>query len=66
MITERQRLDIIDTVAEAVHNSLFEEQLGGYGTIERELYRNAAEAGLRAGVEAFSQHMLAEAERRAS
>lgn len=44
---------VLDPVAEAIHASIFDEPLGPEGTIERALYRQAAEAGLRAGVAAW-------------
>lgn len=46
---------VLDPVAEAIYGSIFDEPLGPEGTIERALYRQAAEAGLRVGMEIFQE-----------
>jgi hypothetical protein len=45
---------VLDPVAEAIYESIFDEPLGPAGTVERALYRQAAEAGLRAGMTVFA------------
>lgn len=52
MNIERLKL-ILDPVAEAIYERIFDERLGPSGTIERAIYRDAAEAGLRAAVGAY-------------
>lgn len=50
---EENRAVVLDAVAEAIHDSIFDEPLGQVGTIERALYRQAANDALAAGVRAY-------------
>ena len=50
---ERAIESVIDRVAEAIYGQIFEDELGPPGTIERAMYRNAAWAGLQAGMAEF-------------
>ena len=49
---ERAEL-VLDQVAEAIYKTIFFEELGPHGTIERATYRCAAWAALKAGADAF-------------
>jgi hypothetical protein len=50
---DKEKLAIIDRVAEAIYGQVFDDVLGTEETIEREMYRLAALAGLTAGVDAW-------------
>src|SRR5882672_10478030 len=49
----REKLAVIDRVAEAIYASIFDDRLDPAGTIERDIYRNAATGALMAGVAAW-------------
>jgi hypothetical protein len=44
---------ILNSMAEAIHERIFDEPLGPEGTIERALYREVANEALRAGLAAW-------------
>ena len=50
MTSEGDILAVTDRVAEAIYGQIFDDVLGPVGTIERAIYREAATAGLKAGV----------------
>lgn len=53
MITAKNRAALIDAVAVAIYETLFDDELPPEGYIERALYQQAASAALLAGAQFF-------------